>query len=261
MRFGCCISRPDQLAVLEAAGFDYCEVSAATMTGLGDHEFEAAAERFKAGPVRAEAANVFLPGDMRLTGPDASRDLQDEYVARCMDRLERLGVRIVVFGSGKARNIPEGFSRDQALDQLEDFMRRAAAEAAAHGVTLALEPLQKAESNVFTSVREGAAFLRERGLDDFRLLADLYHMAEDGEDMDAIDESADLLSHAHVADGTARRAPGQGDYDIEDFLRHLQRSGYTGNLSIECRWQDFAAEAAPGLAHLRQLDAVASGHA
>lgn len=245
------MSDPARLGALVAAGAAYCEVPAARLAVLPDDEFEAVARAFTAGPVRSEAANVFLPGDVVLTGPDADPAAQDAYIAGCLARMERLGVRMVVFGSGKARAIPDGFDRARALDQLEDFMRRAAARAAGHGVTLVLEPLRSRESNVFNSVREGAAFLRERDVAGFRLLADLFHMMEEGEDMGAVDETADLLSHAHVADGAARRAPGRGDYDIAGFLARLKAGGYGGDVSIECGWGDFDAEVGLALAALR----------
>ena len=51
-------------------------------------------------------------------GPDVSLERQDAYMEACIGRLARLGVEVLVFGSGGARNIPDGFSRAQALDQL-----------------------------------------------------------------------------------------------------------------------------------------------
>jgi hypothetical protein len=43
------------------------------------------------------------------------------YVAKAFDRVARLGVRIVVFGSGGARRVPEGYPRDDAVRQMVDF--------------------------------------------------------------------------------------------------------------------------------------------
>ncbi|MGH7910647.1 MAG: sugar phosphate isomerase/epimerase family protein [Candidatus Dormibacteraceae bacterium] len=228
---------------------------AAPLVALDEDEFEALVPGFTTGPVRAEAANLFLPGDIVLTGATASPAAQDRYLAVCLRRMEGLGVKVLVFGSGRARAIPDGADRASALDQIEDFMRRAAARAAEHGVRLVLEPLRRQESNVFNSVREGAAFLRERHIEGFRLLADLYHMMDEGEDLGAIDDAADLLWHAHVADGAARRAPGEGDYDIAAFLAHLHQSGYRGDVSIECGWDDFDREIGPALSALRSAGA------
>ena len=63
---------------------------------------------------------------LRVTGPDIDRDQQTVYVRKAFDRLARLGTQIVVFGSGGARRVPDGFSKDDALKQLVDFGRRAA---------------------------------------------------------------------------------------------------------------------------------------
>ena len=44
-------------------------------------------------------------------------------------RLARLGTQIVVFGSGGARRVPEGFSKEEAFKQLVEFGKRIAPEA------------------------------------------------------------------------------------------------------------------------------------
>jgi sugar phosphate isomerase/epimerase len=256
MRLGCCISKPDQVASLEAAAADYCEVPAARLMTGGDDEFDELAAAYAASSVPVKAANVFLPGELKVTGPAVSRERQDAYVEACAARLERLGVGVLVFGSGKARDVPDGFNREQALDQLEDFMRRAAATLGGHGIKPVLEPLRRAESNVFNSVGEGAAFLRERRIEGFFLLADLYHMNEEGEPLEVVQACADLLAHVHVA-GLGRRAPAPDDRDIVALFGHLRRAGYRGNCSIECNWKDFPAEVGPSMDVLRKAAAAA----
>ena len=111
------------------------------------------------------------------------------------------------------------------------------------------------QARVEAYVGEAAAFVRQRDLSQTRVLADLYHMQEEGEDLGALDDSADLLAHVHVAD-SGRRPPGQGDWPVPAFLERLRTIGYTGACSIECLWTDFAREAPAAVAHLR---AVAEG--
>src|SRR5439155_17830997 len=149
-----------------------------------------------------------------------------------------------------ARSVPDGFDRDRALAQFEALLRDVAERGAGHGVTVVLEPLRPAETNLLNTVAESAAFLRERDAGPARLLADLYHMREQGESMDVLGQTADLLSHVHVA-GVGRGRPGPDAEDLEPFLRALHEAGYRGDCSIECRWDDFPAEAPPGLEHLR----------
>jgi sugar phosphate isomerase/epimerase len=247
---GCCVADDVQLAVIEPTGADYAEppVASAVMSA----GFDSLRPRLETSPTPARAANVFLPGDLPVVGPAVDQARIEAYVSEAMARLAGLGVRVLVFGSGKARSIPDGFDRARALDQLEAFTRLAAGTALANGVVLAVEPLRRAESNVLNSVREAAAFVRERGIADARVLADLYHMQEEGEDLGALDDSADLLAHTHVAD-SGRTPPGQGDWDLEGFLERLRTVGYTGACSIECIWSDFAAEAPAAVAHMRSV--------
>jgi sugar phosphate isomerase/epimerase len=256
MKLGCCISSPAQLAQLESAGAGYCELPAARLMATDDGEFASLAAAYGASAVPPLAANVFLPGELKVTGPDTAPDRQDAYVEACTARLQRLGVRVLVFGSGKARDVPDGFDRGRALDQLADFMRRTAGVCGERGIRPVLEPLRRAESNVFNSVREGATFLREREIAGFFLLADLYHMNEEGEELGVVDECADLLAHVHVA-GLGRRPPGPDDRDIEELFGHLRRAGYGGDCSIECSWGDFASEAGPSMDVLRESAARA----
>jgi hypothetical protein len=253
IQLGCCVSDEAQLAVVERTTADYTEPPVASVVMAP--AFEQLGPRLRASSCPPRAANVFLPGDLAVVGPAVDQPRVEAYVREAMARLAGLGVRVLVFGSGKARSIPDGFDRARALDQLETFTRLAAAAAVDHGVTLVIEPLRRAESNVFNSVREAAAFVRERGLTEARVLADLYHMQEEGEDLGALDDAADLLSHTHVAD-SGRRPPGQGDWDLAGFLGRLRAIDYAGACSIECLWTDFAGEAPAAVTHLR---AVAEG--
>jgi D-psicose/D-tagatose/L-ribulose 3-epimerase len=70
------------------------------------------------------AAYWFVPGEIKLTGPNIDKAKQADYLERALDRMSRLGVHVIVFGSSGARNFPEGFSKRQAFDQLVDFGKR-----------------------------------------------------------------------------------------------------------------------------------------
>lgn len=252
MKLGCCIADQAQLAVLEDGSADYCELPVASMVMADGPAFEELVGRLHRSPLPVPACNVFLPGELKVVGPVIDEERLRDYVRTAAGRLTRLGVSVVVVGSGRSRAVPEGFSREQALNQFEAFLRTAAEEAAAHGMVIALEPLRRAETNLLNTVGEGAAFIRQRNLDRVRLLADLYHMREESESLDVLEGCADLLVHTHVA-GAGRRPPGPGDADLGEFLGRLDAAGYQGRCSVECRWSDFAAEAPGALAHLRTV--------
>lgn len=251
MRLGCCITGEDQLAPLVGCA-DYCELPVAKALMESDDGFERLAARLAGSPVPALACNVFLPATLKVVGPAVDAGALGGYVATALARMERLRAGVLVVGSGGARTVPDGFDQERALEQFAGFLRDVAVRAAGHGVTVVLEPLRPAETNLLNTVAESAAFLRQRDAGPARLLADLYHMREQAESMDALGHAADLLAHVHVA-GVGRGAPAPDALDLEPFLRALHDAGYAGDCSIECSWKDFAAEAPGALAHTRSV--------
>lgn len=257
LSIGCCASA-DELAVLEATpGLDYIELPVARALMGGRSEFDELAGRLRRSPLGARAANVLLPAGLKVVGPDAQTGQLSEFATTALQRAAALGVRVLVFGSGASRAVPEGFPRDRALVQLATAIRLVHAEARTRGVTLALEPLHSEETNLLNSLAEAASFLRQRQLDGVRLVADLWHMECEGEELDVLDEVAGLLAHAHVA-AANRHAPGRVEDHIEPFLRRLHQSGYAGACSIECWWSDLAVEAPMAVQRVREA-AVAAG--
>lgn len=93
---------------------------------------------------------LFIPGSIRLTGPKIDKRQQMEYVRRAFDRVSRLGARVITFGSGAARQIPDGPSKQEAL--LVEFCKRKAPEA--RKLTIAIEPQRRQECNIINSVSE-----------------------------------------------------------------------------------------------------------
>lgn len=251
MEIGCCVS-VDRVATLAQAAAGYCELAVAPLVaGIDEPAFTELLCQVSSSHLTPRAFNVFLPAGLPVVGAAIDRDGLDRYVHVAFERVRRLGGKTVVFGSGHARSIPQDFGRDMALDQLAEFLRRTCSLASDYGITLALEPLRRAESNVFNSLRESAAFLLQRDLTRVRLVADLFHMMEEDEPLTALQECGALIAHAHIAD-TDRRPPGLGDYPLVEFFRELRHIGYTGDCSIECTWTDFAGQIAPSLAHARQ---------
>src|SRR5258708_12650031 len=142
------------LEAAKAAGFEYVELSATEIASLSDADFAAAAARIKELGIATPAANLFLPSTMKVTGPGTNPDAQMAHVRKAFTRLSKLGTEVVVFGSGGARRVPDGFSKEEAFRQLVDFGRRVAREARANGITIAVEPLRRQETNIINTAAE-----------------------------------------------------------------------------------------------------------
>ena len=252
MQFGCCCSI-EQAEIARTAGFAYVECTIVSLLPEATEAmFAPILEKYLAAPLPVRAFNVFLPGDLKVVGPEVDWPRIQTYVRTALRRVRLIGAEMVVFGSGGARRIPEGFDRAEAETQLADFLHLVADVAAIHGITVVIEPLNRKESNVLNSVPEGVALARRVNQPAIQVLADFYHMDEEQEPLRHLVEYKDWLAHIHVAD-TGRRAPGTGDYPYAEFVELLRQANYDGMISIECRWEDFAAEAGPACRFLHQV--------
>jgi len=250
---GMCIS-PDKVAEL-APGYDYLELAvSATLMPLADDAIYAPQEAaLQALRPRIRAFNVFVPKEVRLVGKDVNWEQVELYVRQALHRVANLGGDIVVFGSGGARAIPDGFSRALAWGQLVRFLNLCADYAQAEGVTIAIEPLNHTESNVLNSYPEGVQMAKDVGRREVRVLADIYHFMMDAEPLEDIANAPEWLAHVHLAD-TGRLHPGSGIYPLERLFAILKDVDYQGMASVECKWgDDFTSESAKSLQFLRRL--------
>ncbi len=223
----------------------------------GTEQFHVLETTLGSSRIPAYAVNVFLPPTLKVVGPGADPAELGAYAGVAVERASRLGVKLLVFGSGTSRQVPDGFSHTVALDQFESAVRAVHTKASKRGITLALEPLHAEETNLLNTLGETAEFIRKRHLDGVRLVADLWHMECEREPLDALGPAGDLVAHAHVA-ADKRRAPGQAADHIEPFLRYLRESGYAGACSIECNWTDLVRELPAAVARVREA-LVAAG--
>ena len=252
MEIGACV-KPD--AVNEpVAGLDFVETTVGGSLAPGQDEaaFALLAAAAQACPVPVRAANCFIPRELPTTGPEVDAEAVDEYVRVALHRGQRIGLRTIVFGSGKSRNVPEGFSGDRAWAQLAEHLRRWGPLAQQAEITVVVEPLARDGCNIINTVRQGAELVRHVGHPNVRLLADTYHMAANGEGAEDLTELAPLVAHVHCAQHEGRRAPAAGGEDLRPYFRALKAGGYDGPVSMECQWQDLSAELGPAAAELRR---------
>jgi sugar phosphate isomerase/epimerase len=258
MRFGVCGGQ-ERFSAIVAGGADYLEPSVASYAapeGPEDVWAHNLAVLRDCG-LTAEAWNCFLPGDLKIAGPDADWQRFTRYVQRAIPRVAAAGGRVIVFGSGGSRSAPKGYEIAHALDDFAEAVFFAAGIAAAAGITIAVEPLQKRETNILNSVGETAGFLRAINISNAKCTTDLYHMEAEAEPNTVLRAMGPLIGHAHLAD-TNREAPGSGKARIAGFLSELRRATYDGRVSIECNWHDFDAQVGPALDFLRRTWATIS---
>jgi len=76
--------------------------------------------------------------------------------------------------------------------------------------------------------------LPAEGTDAALLLADLYHLRVNGEDIPAVlDRVHSRIGHVQVADVPGRHEPGTGTADLDGWVGQLRRLGYQGWIGLE----------------------------
>ncbi len=243
-----------ELAQAKAAGFDYVELRTTEFAGMTDAAFDEAVARAARIGLPTPVSNLFLPGTLKVTGPDVDPAAQVAYVTRAFERARRLGITTVVFGSSGARNVPDGFPAAEAFQQLVAFGRRIAPIARANGITVAVEPLRRQESNIINTAREGLALVEAIDDPNFQLMIDFYHLASEHEDPRIVIDAGDHLRHLHMANPSGRVFPLQRDeFAYEAFFATLRQAGYARRISIEASSPDVGRDGPVAIALLREL--------
>lgn len=248
MPYGLC-GGPEIASLAVQAGFDYFEWSVGGLLKPREDgaAFDQALLAVRQAGLVCPAVNVFVPPDLKITGPAVNFTVLEAFATTALRRANQAGVKVIVFGSGGARRIPEGFDRAEAWKQLVAFCQMLAPLAQAQGVTVVIEPLNVAECNVLTTVGECARLARQINHPAIRLLVDAYHLLRDHDSLDDIYANHDILAHVHVATIPNRLAPGVEDCDLGAFFKMLARSGYSGRISIEGKLPDQPDELARSL--------------
>jgi sugar phosphate isomerase/epimerase len=237
----------------KTAGFEYLELGTSEIAALSDAEYEQAVVHIKQVGVPTPAANLFLPAAIKVTGPQTDSDQQMTYVRKAFDRLSRLGVEILVFGSGGARRIPDAFPKADAFKQLVEFGRRIAPEARARGITVVIEPLRREETNIINSAAEGLELVEAINDPNFQLMIDFYHLASEREDPAIVLRARQRIRHLHMANPQGRVYPLEWEeYDYAPFFANLRTIGYDKRISVEASTKDFPREAPRAIALLHR---------
>jgi sugar phosphate isomerase/epimerase/cytochrome c553 len=252
VQVGYCTSYSNAAAA-KAAGFDYIEVATSEIAAMTDAKFESALAEVKAVGLPVPAANLFLPATLKVTGPDVNIAQQMAYVRTALNRLSQLGVEVLVFGSGGARRVPDGFSKDEAFKQLVDFGKRIAPEARAKGITVTIEPLRQQESNIINTAAEGLALVEAIGDPNFQLMIDFYHLSSEHEPPAIVTKAGAHLRHLHMANPSGRVFPlVWTEYDYDLFFSTLRDAGYNRRISVEATPANLATDAPKAIALLRR---------
>jgi sugar phosphate isomerase/epimerase len=245
---------------LYASGYRYMEESinrSFSPLTLDWNKFQQRLSLLKQTRTNVYACNIFIPGKLKLVGPDHNQQAVLEYVDTVMRRCKLAGIKVVVLGSGEARRVPPGFDSIMARRQFINVVDKMALLAEAQGITIAMENLNRSETNFGNTVLDVLSIAKEINRPGFKVTADIYHMLREDESPQSIKAAGSWLVHCHIAEEKDRAYPGKYGEDFSPYFVALKEISFTGKIMMECGWKDLGTEAPVALKFLQaQLNAV-----
>ncbi len=171
-------------------------------------------------------------GEEGISFTHPSKELREKAVERIklqMKLAETLGTKVII---GLIRGRKESDLND---DQINDWLIEALKNCASsnRNVKIAIEPINRYETNIINSVESGIEILKEVNMSNVGLLLDTFHMnIEEPSIIESIKLARNRLFHFHIADSN-RWYPGAGHIDFGKILETLDEIGYSDFISAE----------------------------
>jgi hydroxypyruvate isomerase len=178
----------------------------------------------------------FFAGD--LAGPDCG---VLSIPARSAEFRHNIDVAV---GIGKALGVPAlnalyGNRVSEATPEQQDELAvenltLAATAAAGIDAKVLLEPVSGPKPYPLRTADDVIAVLNRLETPNVGFLCDLFHLANNGDDIDAaLAAYARRIAHVQIADHPGRGEPGSGSLELDRYLSMIQGSGYSGYVSLE----------------------------
>ncbi len=252
MRFGLCMDIRN-VKTAEKCGFDYVDGKLSQIASFSDEEFDDVLSLMKTSSLRMERASLLFPKTMELIGSGYDEKAVTSYLEKAFERMNALSCPLVVFGSGKSRMLPPSMKWTDGFLSLVKVTQLTADIASGYGIDIAIETLNRSETNMINTLTEGAALEAVVHRSNVGLLADAYHMRKEGEDMSKIISCSPLM-HTHIALREDRAYPTEMCDEVEEFFDVLKKAGYDGTMSIEGKSGNTEEDSVKSLKVLREYD-------
>jgi len=214
-------------------GFDVLEVCVENPTLVEGRAIAKAAKAFDIEPI---ICGAFGPGRDISSEDPVERELGITYIKTCIDIANQAGATLfsgpMYSEVGKiGQQTPEGkkVRRQWAVES----MKSVAAYAREYGVRLAVEPLNRFETDFLNTVDQGLAFFDEIGADNVGFLLDTFHMnIEEKSIGGAIGRAGNKVFNFHACSND-RGTPGEDHINWDEIKEALEQIGYKDYLIIE----------------------------
>ena len=232
-RFGICTDF-ENIGGVAAAGFDYIEPKTYDIATASEDEFNGMRRVVENSGIACEAVNFFYPLHFKVVGENINEKEIYEYIELAVKRTNLLGVKNITVGSAGPRRVPEGFSKVRAEIQFGMQVKYLGELAAKHGMTVAIEPIRFASTNLINNIAQGAALAKVVGLPNVKTMADLNQMMGADDSVGQIYEHGSYIGHMHIIDVENSCYPvNPGDILQREAVRAYLAVNPGGRISVE----------------------------
>ena len=223
----------EQLSHAKALGFDVYEIAVERPELIDDEKVLAEANRTG---IKVHVCGAY--GETRDISSDVPeyRENGMAYGKRLIDMAAVLGSPYVAgpmyAAVGRTRLADTG-EKQRQMDYAVENMKRLAEYAAKRGVKLAVEPLNRFETDFINTVEQGLYFIDRIGYDNVGFLLDTFHMNIEEKSIPAAIRSAKGRIFDFHACANDRGTPGEDHFDWEEIRKALADAEYEGPVVIE----------------------------
>jgi sugar phosphate isomerase/epimerase len=221
-----------------AKGWEYFEVPAAIHGNpfANDYTWEQQKAIYKADGRPCPVTAFMLDGiTVFPLGVKYDREMLEFAIARTFKRMSELGVKYIGCWGGHF-TVPDGFSRNKAIDQALSLCNIVADYAEKYGFLVALEPMAGLKT-LFPRYLEGVEFAKLTGRSCIKVMVDLNYFLELDQPLDDILKYPDYPLNVHIqGDGGSQPNVGNRPKIFTHLFEILKEIGYDKGVSAACPW-------------------------
>lgn len=220
------------IARLAELGFDGVELGVREPDKLNVANIKHILDKHKLVVPAIGTGQAFVEEHLSFTDPDAS--VREQAMARVKTHIDlaREFNALVILGLIRGKVQPT-VTREQVRPWLIEAMQVVARAAKEKSVRLAIEPLNRYETDLINTAPEALGLVDELGADNVGVLFDTFHAnIEEARIEIGLRLCGKRLFHVHVADSN-RWYPGAGHIDFARILATLREMKYDGWVSAE----------------------------